>query len=466
MVQHFPPGTAYSPYRVPPPISSTSSSRRNVSLNVSNNYEHRASGHPCDSESQRSQRISPSTTVEDNQTPLIFLRPKDLEPSPVGGIPSPPGDKKPRNKRPPKTKKEVAIWSHEDIMRFLDYLWEYQAEIGEGFSFKKKTYTGASEELELYRVAGGEKNADACSRKWNSLKAIYGVIGKIKDHTGWGPWSDEQGAGITALEADSWDRFVAQHKTAKPFRNAGWPYLEKVERIMPYIPKGTNVFRPRRGRPPRQQFDSEGEAELVETWEESLPWDEDRMDQEMQEDSVGPSQSEDNAGTADSDTLAPNPSGSATPPPPIPATPSVKKPVSQVSTKPSSRVPETPGGVSSHSSAESVFGSSSSKRAPTRGTDVLHGLLGEVSGMNQVFRNYLAPSTVPNSNSSVQDTPARRRIAVSLVQKEKGLDKEDALDFLFILTRDKAIMDTYSSLTDEDFRVQFVHKVLQNGQRI
>ncbi|KAF5376796.1 hypothetical protein D9757_009485 [Collybiopsis confluens] len=36
---------------------------QNVSLNVSNNYEHRASGHPCDSETQRTQRASLSMDI-------------------------------------------------------------------------------------------------------------------------------------------------------------------------------------------------------------------------------------------------------------------------------------------------------------------------------------------------------------------------------------------------------------------
>ncbi|KAJ3755867.1 hypothetical protein EV360DRAFT_24228, partial [Lentinula raphanica] len=134
-----------------------------------------------------------------------------------------------------------AVWTHEDTVKFLDFLFEHHAEIGEGFVFKKKTYTAASDLLEGCRTVGGEKDANACACKWASLKATFKVIGQIIEHTGWGPWSDEHGAGITALEADSWDRFVRQNKLAKPFRNAGWRYKDKVEWIMPYTPKGTHV---------------------------------------------------------------------------------------------------------------------------------------------------------------------------------------------------------------------------------
>ncbi|KAJ3754908.1 hypothetical protein EV360DRAFT_86394 [Lentinula raphanica] len=95
----------------------------------------------------------------------------------------------------------------------------------------------------------------------------------------WGPWSNEHGAGITALKADSWDRFVRQNKLAKPFWNAGWRYKDKVEWIMPYTPKGTHVFRPRRGRPPKNiPLNDEPTASQREG---SPPWDMEKLEEEM-----------------------------------------------------------------------------------------------------------------------------------------------------------------------------------------
>lgn len=108
------------------------------------------------------------------------------------------------------------------------------------------------------------------------LKETYEAIMKIKTYSGWGPWSDEHGAGITALTADVWDRFVVKTKAAKPFRNSGWIYLDQMEQIMPYKPKGTHVFRP------------SGVASQVEPADEnqSQDWDTDQIDKDMAMNSV------------------------------------------------------------------------------------------------------------------------------------------------------------------------------------
>ena len=71
---------------------------------------------------------------------------------------------------------------------------------------------------------------------------MYAVIKAIQAVSGW-TWDDETGASIDHTTADSWDAYVAQHKDAKPFRNAGWIHLEKVSCIMPSTTRGINVFR-------------------------------------------------------------------------------------------------------------------------------------------------------------------------------------------------------------------------------
>lgn len=76
-----------------------------------------------------------------------------------------------------------------------------------------------------------------CKKKFNAIR-------KIKEKSGWGPWSDEHGAGITAPTAESWDNFLKKNAATKPFRNRGWDFLHQVEAIMPFQASGANIFRP------------------------------------------------------------------------------------------------------------------------------------------------------------------------------------------------------------------------------
>ncbi|KAJ3793709.1 hypothetical protein GGU11DRAFT_663290, partial [Lentinula aff. detonsa] len=139
---------------------------------------------------------------------------------------------------------EKASWTHGDLKHFLDFLADHCSEMGEGYSFKGKTFQAAADHLAPLTTVGGVKDKEACRTKWQEVccKRKLNAIGLIKQQSGWAAWSDEHGAGITTLTSRSWDDFVKKHKEAKPFRNCGWPFLHDVERIMPYQPKGTLVF--------------------------------------------------------------------------------------------------------------------------------------------------------------------------------------------------------------------------------
>ncbi|KAE9385973.1 hypothetical protein BT96DRAFT_789430, partial [Gymnopus androsaceus JB14] len=130
-----------------------------------------------------------------------------------------------------------AQWTYSDTKNFLNFLALHCSEMGEGFSFKTRTFNAAAEHMVQFTTVGGVKDAAACRSKWQEFNAI----GKIKAKSGWGPWSDEHGAGITALTAESWDNFVKKNAAAKPFRNHGWDFLHQVEAIMPFQATGMNV---------------------------------------------------------------------------------------------------------------------------------------------------------------------------------------------------------------------------------
>ena len=74
------------------------------------------------------------------------------------------------------------------------------------------------------------------------MKKVYAIIKAIQAVSRW-IWDDETGASIDYTTADSWDAYIAQHKDAKPFQNAGWIHLEKVSHIISSITRGINVFR-------------------------------------------------------------------------------------------------------------------------------------------------------------------------------------------------------------------------------
>lgn len=87
---------------------------------------------------------------------------------------------------------------------------------------------------------------------------------------------------------------------------------------------------------------------------------------------------------------------------------------------------------------------------------MLSGLVGEVSGMNRVIRDFLAPPSDP----SLLATPARRAKAVLLVEKESDLDDDDALLFMHAITRDKAIADVYNSFTNPVIRRKYLDSIV------
>ncbi|KAJ3735133.1 hypothetical protein DFJ43DRAFT_1151769 [Lentinula guzmanii] len=397
-----------------------------------------------------------------------------------------------RAHRPPK--EEKASWTHGDLKHFLDFLADHRSEMGEGYSFKGKTFQAAADHLAPLTTVGGQesktfppsftsfdltisacvtpshiRDVDSCKRKLNA-------IGLIKQQSGWAAWSDEHGAGITTLTSRSWDDFVKKHKEAKPFRNRGWPFLHDFERIMPYQPKGTLVFRPSGAR------DGTGVQR-----DASPAWDWDKLEADMGLLRIrriygarcshpqpfycmlrntnyvrcclqGQVASQDNetvhlSVAAESGTGTETPTQLNAPSPPV-STPSSPKPAPPIP-------PKTPAPLTLKRSSDNIFEQSSSKKA--KGSEVLSGLLSEVSGMNKVFRDLLAPPTLP-PDPTLLLTPARRAKAISLLEKENDLDTDHAMIFIHALIRDKAIVDTYNSFSNPLMRRAFIDSVLAKEQ--
>ena len=88
--------------------------------------------------------------------------------------------------------------------------------------------------------------------------------------------------------------------------------------------------------------------------------------------------------------------------------------------------------------------------------------------MNQVFQEFLAPPPPPvvSSDLSLMVTPARRAKAISLLEKEDNLDTADAMVFIHVLVRDKAIVDTYNSFSNPTMRWAFIDSVLAKEREV
>ncbi|KAH9172301.1 hypothetical protein EDB89DRAFT_1851340 [Lactarius sanguifluus] len=134
-----------------------------------------------------------------------------------------------------------AHWSEADESQLLDFLLTLDSTAGDGKNFKPFVWTAASGKLNPLVTKGGPKLAKSCKNKWQSLKKTYAIVKTIQAVSGW-TWGDVTGASIDEATADSWEAYVAKHKDAKPFRNAGWVHLQKVSLLLPVTARGINIF--------------------------------------------------------------------------------------------------------------------------------------------------------------------------------------------------------------------------------
>ncbi|KAJ7081524.1 hypothetical protein C8R44DRAFT_563145, partial [Mycena epipterygia] len=132
------------------------------------------------------------------------------------------------------------VWTRADGKALLLHLVDNIAAAGDGGNFKAKTFRGAAVVVEKLRSRGGPKTGKACANKYASFRKLYNVIVAIKAVSGWS-WDDERGVDVSPATQGTWDAFVAAHPAAAQFRNAGWPFFNLMETLMPSAAKGTHV---------------------------------------------------------------------------------------------------------------------------------------------------------------------------------------------------------------------------------
>ena len=71
-----------------------------------------------------------------------------------------------------KPKTDTARWRDNEITAFLQYLLDHRAEGGDGATFKTSTFTAAAASIAHLHQTGGNKTAEKCRGKWNSVRYL------------------------------------------------------------------------------------------------------------------------------------------------------------------------------------------------------------------------------------------------------------------------------------------------------
>lgn len=120
-----------------------------------------------------------------------------------------------------------AVWSAEETIALIDYLYQRRSQADNGGNFKSATFTAAAEAISPLLKYGPEKTEKICRRKWSSvsdfymlsvlandaymqIKYIYSSIQKYQGTTGV-HWDSTDGADINGeVEERAWNSYVSQ----------------------------------------------------------------------------------------------------------------------------------------------------------------------------------------------------------------------------------------------------------------
>ncbi|KAH9039767.1 hypothetical protein EDB85DRAFT_1859343 [Lactarius pseudohatsudake] len=286
-----------------------------------------------------------------------------------------------------------AHWSEADESQLLDFLLTLDSTAGDGKNFKPfwQSVRATSYPFSV---------ADTLQ-----LKKTYAIVKTIQAVSGWA-WGDVTGASIDKATADSWEAYVAKHKDAKPFRNAGWIHLQKVSLLLPVTARGINIFRPSDA---STGLDS---SSAMTPPDETVP----------------------DAPVASWDTYGPD------------GTQESRKSDNEDERRTPRRMPVTPS-------------PRSEKKSKVSGPVLLESLAHSVNSFSDVIRSTLAPPG--------PDTPRRRQEAVRQAQKlEKSwLTQRQLLSLIKLLQKDNQAVETYAVLED-DVRKDWIRDALEIEQPI
>ncbi|KAG1882182.1 hypothetical protein F4604DRAFT_1921905 [Suillus subluteus] len=169
------------------------------------------------------------------------------------------------------TRSTPAHWRNEETTALVNHMYDNRASGDTSGNFKPQVYTSAltvindDPNLQPLRI-GPAKTIKMVKSKWTSLKAIHHAIDEYCNQTST-HWDGANGAGIHGPAASAvWDSYVALSSNIqmRPFRNAGWPYFERMQEIIPLGgARGCHAFHPGVMGPPPVPDADEDEPDIA-----------------------------------------------------------------------------------------------------------------------------------------------------------------------------------------------------------
>ncbi|KAH0825838.1 hypothetical protein J3R83DRAFT_7821 [Lanmaoa asiatica] len=90
-------------------------------------------------------------------------------------------------------------------------------------------------------MKGGPKETEACEHRFQLMRNQYFTIVALKNASSF-TYSDKDGAGITLMQANVWNRYVKSHKHVKPFLSEGFICFNSVTCFIPDTSKGKFIY--------------------------------------------------------------------------------------------------------------------------------------------------------------------------------------------------------------------------------
>ncbi|KAF7329124.1 putative transposase [Mycena kentingensis (nom. inval.)] len=341
-------------------------------------------------------------------------------------------------KKPPQ-----CCYSAQDLVTMMEVVVRHKDQLGDPAGLKGFLASLIAAELNP-PCKGAPKTASSVQAQFRKQKANWTAVVGIENNSGFAPWDKERGANITPEKAAVWDAYVAKNKSAKPFRNCGFPLYDYFEEILPKSVlafRGKGVFRPMTGA--QEGDDSED--------------DEDNADKDIassasdcNEPPRHQSPAWDIESGSDDDTTEPVSAPLASAAPATPAPVQLRKRGASETPLPSSRPQKARIAGPKHTASQTP---ANRRSAADRAEERFNAINGHLQETTTVLRELLAPPA-PSAPTPTEllATPARLSAAVRRVRKFESVWLPDYLcmQFTDMLEQHRELVASYIANWDDE----------------
>ncbi|KAF7307792.1 putative transposase [Mycena kentingensis (nom. inval.)] len=334
-------------------------------------------------------------------------------------------------------------YSAQDLVTMMEVVVRHKDQLGDPAGLKGFLASLIAAELNP-PCKGAPKTASSVQAQFRKQKANWTAVVGIENNSGFAPWDKERGANITPEKAAVWDAYVAKNKSAKPFRNCGFPLYDYFEEILPKSVlafRGKGVFRPMTGA--QEGDDSED--------------DEDNADKDIassasdcNEPPRHQSPAWDIESGSDDDTTEPVSAPLASAAPATPAPVQLRKRGASETPLPSSRPQKARIAGPKHTASQTP---ANRRSAADRAEERFNAINGHLQETTTVLRELLAPPA-PSAPTPTEllATPARLSAAVRRVRKFESVWLPDYLcmQFTDMLEQHRELVASYIANWDDE----------------